>query len=88
MTSRRVTSIALAMTTVALVAGLLIGALGGDTWSTRILNAALAVLVALPVISVVGVLLGYVRARDWRFAAATAVVLALLVVAVRGLLHR
>ena len=84
--ARRLMRIGLSVTTVSLGAGLAMSIVSdGPVW-VRLMVWALAGLVGIPVIPVIGACAGFVRRREWAFAAASAAVLLLLVYSLSRLL--
>jgi hypothetical protein len=74
---RLLSRLALVSVTVLLVAGLGL-AVAGRPASVGVLGLACAILVGIPILNVLAVLAVELRRGDWRFAAATGVVLVLI----------
>ena len=77
-TRRAISRAALTLATVLLIAGLMVGELGFTRESVIVLGTGCAILLALPVISVVSALIEEMRRRDWPFVTAALLVLVLL----------
>lgn len=81
--ARRVLSrVGLTAATVLLVTGLAVAVLDHATTSAAVLAWACGLLVSIPAVNVAAVLAEEIRRREWRFAAATGVVMLLLVYSV------
>jgi len=70
--------LALGVALVLLVAGLMADAASAFSASRPLLAAACVVLILVPVVNVLSELVDEIRRRDWAFAAAAAIVLALI----------
>jgi uncharacterized membrane protein len=75
---RAISRVALTVAGVLSIAGLTLGELGLSRESVVALEAGCAILLALPVLSVISALIEEIRRRDWPFVAAAFLVLALL----------
>jgi uncharacterized membrane protein len=79
----RVLGAGVALSSLALVAGLAVAALsGGGTLATRLLTIGVVILIATPIARVVVSALAYLRERDWTFALLTLIVLTELVASI------
>ena len=86
MTARRLMQIGLSASTLSLAAGLAASGLSADPFWTRLIVWALAGLVGIPLIPVLGAGAGFVRTKEWPFAAASAAVIGLLLYSLSRLL--
>lgn len=84
--SRRLMQIGLAASTLSLVVGLAGSSLSAHPLWSRLIVWALAGLVALPVIAVIGAGAEFARRKEWDFTFAAAAVLALLAYSLSRLL--
>lgn len=79
----RVLGIGVALSTLALVAGLAVAAVsGGGPLAMRLLTIGVVMLIATPVARVVVSAIAYLRARDWTFAVLTLIVLGELIASI------
>lgn len=70
----------LVLSVAAMVAGLVVAAVGGADTGSLLMRAGLLALLATPVLRVVIAVIGYLTERDWLFTAISALVLLLLVI--------
>lgn len=70
----------LVVSVAAMVAGLLVGALGAADLGAQLMQIGLIALLATPALRVVIAIVGYILERDWVFTTVSAIVLILLVI--------
>ena len=76
---RQLLGAGLATSAAALAIGIVMSLVGYSSMAAELLSAGVVLLVLLPVVSVVVVLADQLRRGDWRFAAASAAVLGILI---------
>jgi uncharacterized protein DUF1634 len=73
-----ISRVALALATVLLIVGLVLGELGLSRESVAVLGSGCAILLATPIVNVISALIAEIRRRDWPFVAVALLVLVLL----------
>lgn len=72
--------VGLTFSVIAMMAGLILGALGGADAAALLMKTGLLALLATPALRVIIAVIGYVMERDWLFTAISVLVLVLLVI--------